>query len=145
MSKIISQILSASLILSFLLSFCEVPLKTGILGGSLKVQRSNATCSMSVCCCLDGGGPSDGDTCEMDKLSADQHRGAKTAQFGCSLRPSSCDPTRSISAPTVFRDILPPLPPTQVSSFPKDLEFFRSDIPIDLTGHKVLVFHPPCA
>lgn len=144
MSKIISQILSASLILSFLSSFCEVALKTGILGGNLKVQRSNATCSMSVCCCLDGSSPSDGDTCEMNKLSADQHRGEETTQFGCSLRPSNCDPSRSISAPIVFKDILPPLPPTQVSSFPEDLEFFGTSIPIGLAGHKVLVFHPPC-
>lgn len=144
MSKMISKILSASLILSFLLSFCEVPLVTGILGGNLKMQRSNTACSMSVCCCLDGSGPSGGDTCEMKKLSADQHRGAETTQLGCSLRPSSCDPTRSISAPTVLKDILPPLPPTQVSSFPEDLQFGQTIIPIGLSDYKVSVFHPPC-
>jgi hypothetical protein len=126
------------------LSFSEGPLVTGILGGNLKVQRSNASCSTSVCCCLDGSSPSDADTCEMNKLSADQDRGDETPQFGCSLRPSSCDPTRSISVPTVFRDVLPPLPPTQGSSFPEDLEFFQTAIPIGLTGHEVLVFHPPC-
>jgi hypothetical protein len=144
MNHLISKILSASLVLLFLLGFCGLPTVAGVFGSNPNVQEPKAACGMSVCCCLDGSDPSNSDACEMKKLSADEERGGATARFTCSLRPSNCDPTRGISVPTVFKDILPPAPSTQASSLPKKTDFDQTAILVTLSDYKVSIFHPPC-
>jgi len=140
---LISKILSASLILSFLLGFCGVPMVAGIFGSNLNVQTPKADCGMSACCCLDGTPASNRNSCEMKKLPVDEKQGGANARFGCSLFSSSCNATRGISVPTLFKDILPPSPSTHASSFPEDLQFGQTIISIGLSDYKVSVFHPP--
>ncbi len=135
MHQLFAKITSSILLISFLVSYCDMFLVVQCRS-NLTRAKSSDDCGLKVCCCSNDGHSGVGNSCDVKALSALYH---------CSLAPSNCDPERPPPQFAVNKDIVAPLPSVEIPCLPSEFDFIPVIAPIHLSDYNVSVFHPPQA